>query len=94
MVEGKCVTGGENGVRDEGRGDTERDRERGEEGDGVRKRETKRARGRVCASFILQVMVNNNFNKSVVPVIAGLSNTYSSYITTYYEYQVQEIILL
>ena len=46
MVERKCVTGDEYGVRDEERGDTERDRERGEEGDGVRKGETKRERER------------------------------------------------
>lgn len=50
MVERKCVTGDECGVRDEGRGDRERDRERGEEGDGVRKGETKRERESV---FIL-----------------------------------------
>lgn len=35
-----------------------------------------------------QVLVDNGFPKDSVMVIAGLSNTYSSYVATYEEYQV------
>lgn len=44
------------------------------------------------SATLTQVLADNGFNDSV-PVIAGLSNTYSDYITTYYEYQVQHMSL-
>ena len=37
-----------------------------------------------------RVLLDNGFPSNVKLVIAGLSNTYSSYVTTYEEYQVND----
>lgn len=45
--------------------------------------------GRYLRGNVSKVLMENGFGNDVFPVIAGLSNTYTSYITTYYEYQQQ-----
>ena len=40
--------------------------------------------------FLLQTLVDNGFPSDTIPVIAGLSNDYADYVTTFEEYQVQQ----
>jgi neutral ceramidase len=40
--------------------------------------------------FLLQALVDNGFPADTIPVIAGLSNDYADYVTTFEEYQVQQ----
>ena len=44
--------------------------------------------GRRMRDTIAKVLVENGFTKDVIPVIAGLSNTYADYVATFEEYQV------
>ena len=41
-----------------------------------------------CSLFVMQTLVAYGFSNDTKVVIAGLSNTYTHYITTYEEYQV------
>ena len=41
-----------------------------------------------CCHLVTQVLVANGFSNDTKVVIAGLSNTYTHYITTFEEYQV------
>ena len=45
--------------------------------------------GRRLRTAVRNALVNNGFSADARVVIAGLSNTYASYITTYEEYQVE-----
>ena len=45
--------------------------------------------GRRLIKAVKKVLLDNGFPSNVKVVIAGLSNTYSSYVTTFEEYQVQ-----
>ena len=46
--------------------------------------------GRRLRDAVSKVLVDNGFTKDVIPVIAGLSNTYADYVATFEEYQVRE----
>lgn len=46
--------------------------------------------GRRLRNTVQRVLLDNGFPSNVKVVIAGLSNTYSSYVTTYEEYQVYD----
>lgn len=46
--------------------------------------------GRRLRNTVQRVVLDNGFPSNVKVVIAGLSNTYSSYVTTYEEYQVND----
>ena len=46
--------------------------------------------GRRLRDAVKTALVNNGFTKEVVPVIAGLSNTYADYVATFEEYQVRQ----
>ena len=45
--------------------------------------------GRRLRTAVRNALVNNGFSADARVVIAGLSNTYASYIATYEEYQVE-----
>ena len=45
--------------------------------------------GRRLRTAVRNALVNNGFSADTRVVIAGLSNTYASYIATYEEYQVE-----
>ena len=45
--------------------------------------------GRRLRDAVQKTLIDSGFPKNVIPVIAGLSNTYSDYQTTFEEYQVQ-----
>lgn len=44
--------------------------------------------GRRLRAAVKQTLLSNGFSSDAIVVIAGLSNTYSNYITTFEEYQV------
>lgn len=44
--------------------------------------------GRRLRNSVKKVLLENGFPSNVTIVIAGLSNTYSDYVTTFEEYQV------
>ena len=46
--------------------------------------------GRRLRNTVQSVLLANGFPSNIKVVIAGLSNTYSSYVTTYEEYQVTD----
>ncbi|XP_064404279.1 uncharacterized protein LOC135349656 [Halichondria panicea] len=45
--------------------------------------------GRRLRDTVSKVLVENGFSKDFIPVVAGLSNTYADYVTTFEEFQVQ-----
>lgn len=45
--------------------------------------------GRRLRDSVKKVLLENGFPSDVTVVIAGLSNTYSDYVTTFEEYQVR-----
>ena len=45
--------------------------------------------GRYLRENVSNVLLENGFDENIIPVIVGSSNTYSSYVTTFYEYQQQ-----
>ena len=47
--------------------------------------------GRRLRNSVKKVLVENGFTNDVTVVIAGLSNTYSDYVTTFEEYQVHAV---
>jgi neutral ceramidase len=50
--------------------------------------------GRRLKSAIRTTLLDNGFSSDVHVVIAGLSNTYSGYVTTYEEYQVHQRLII
>ena len=44
--------------------------------------------GRRLRDAVSKVLVENGFRKDVIPVVAGLSNTYADYVATFEEFQV------
>ena len=49
--------------------------------------------GRRLRDAVKKTLLDNGFPSNIAVVIAGLSNTYSDYVTTYEEYQVSHLIL-
>ena len=49
--------------------------------------------GRRLRDAVQKTLIDSGFPKNVIPVIAGLSNTYADYQTTFEEYQVYIIEL-
>lgn len=49
--------------------------------------------GRRLRNTVRKTLLDNGFTSNVTVVIAGLSNTYSDYVTTFEEYQVLQTLL-